>query len=133
MLQENNVGCLVVQEGGTLRGILTDRDITLNVTGERKDPRQTTVREIMTANPASITVDKTLQDLTALMHEHHVRRVPIVESGNRVVGLVTLDDLIMLLGEEWADIGEGIVGALQQAEAELTEVTPPFGWLLSYL
>lgn len=133
MLREKNVGCLVVQEGGALCGILTDRDISLQVTGKRKNPRRTTVREIMTANPVHLAVNKTLHDLTSLMHMYHVRRVPIVESGNKVVGLVTLDDLIILLGEEWSDMGEGILGALQQAEADLTEVTPPFGWLMSYL
>ena len=132
-LREKNVGCLVVEENGALCGILTDRDISLQVAGQRKNPRQTTVREIMTANPVHVAVNKTLHDLTSLMHQYHVRRVPIVESGNKVVGLVTLDDLIILLAEEWSDIGEGILGALHQAEAELTEVTPPFGWLMTYL
>lgn len=133
LLQEKNVGCLVVTDADELCGILTDRDITLKVTGERKDPQQTAVREIMTPHPAHITVDKTLHDLTALMHTHHVRRVPIVSKTKEVVGLVTLDDLLMLLSDEMADLGQGVLGALQEAEAELTEVKPPFGWLMSYL
>jgi CBS domain-containing protein len=133
LLQEKNVGCLIVEEGRKLRGILTDRDITLKVTGEKKDPQRTTVQEVMTPNPAHIAVDKTLHELTSLMHTQHVRRIPIVDKGDNVIGLVTLDDLLILLSEEMADLGEGILGALQQAEAELTEVNPPFGWLLSYL
>ena len=133
LLQEKNVGCLVVEEAGKLRGILTDRDITLKVIGERKDPQQTKVQEIMTPSPAHLAVDKTLHELTTLMHEHHVRRVPIVDKDNMVVGLVTLDDLVILLSDEMADLGQGVFGALQEAEAELTEVKPPFGWLMSYL
>lgn len=133
LLAERNIGCLVVADAGKLCGILTDRDITLKVIGERKDPQQTTVREIMTPHPAHITVDKTLHELTALMHTQHVRRVPIVNETQAVVGLVTLDDLLMLLSEEMADLGRGIFGALQEAEAQLTEVHPPFGWLMSYL
>lgn len=133
LLQEKNIGCLVVEEGGKLSGILTDRDIALKVTGESKDPEQTTVRKVMTANPAHVTVDKALHDLTSLMHTQHVRRVPIVDKDNTILGLVTLDDLLILLSGEMADLGEGIFGALQEAEAELTEVRPPFGWLLSYL
>jgi CBS domain-containing protein len=133
LLAEKNVGCLVVTEAEKLCGILTDRDITLKVMGERKDPQQTTVREIMTPHPAHITADKTLHDLTTLMHTHHVRRVPIVNETKAVVGLVTLDDLLMLLSDEMADLGQGVFGALQEAEAQLTEVHPPFGWLMSYL
>jgi CBS domain-containing protein len=133
LLQEKNIGCLVVEEQGKLCGILTDRDIALKVAGEKRDPRQTSVQEVMTPHPAHITADKTLHELTALMHTQHVRRVPIVDKDNTILGLVTLDDLLILLSEEMADLGEGILGALQEAEAELTEVRPPFGWLLSYL
>ena len=71
LMREKNVGCLVAVEGDKLRGILTDRDITLKVTGEKKDPQQTKVRDIMTANPTRIVVSKTLHDLTTLMHSHH--------------------------------------------------------------
>ncbi|MGE0826638.1 MAG: CBS domain-containing protein [Candidatus Binatia bacterium] len=131
LLKENNVGCLVVTAGNTLRGIVTDRDITLRVAGEGRDPSTTTVQEIMTPDPAHINVNKTVRDLTSLMHYHQVRRVPIVDETSRVIGVVTLDDLIMLLGEEWADLEQGVLGAWQQAEADLTEVRPPFGWLLS--
>jgi len=87
----------------------------------------------MTTNPTHVTVDKSLYDLTSLMHTQHVRRVPIVDKDNTILGLVTLDDLLILLSDEMADLGEGILGALQEAEVELTEVRPPFGWLLSYL
>jgi CBS domain-containing protein len=69
------------------------------------------------------------------MHNRHVRRVPIVDAQEKLVGLVTLDDLLMLLSEEFSDLGEGISVALlaKPQEAEETEFTPPFGWLMSYL
>jgi CBS domain-containing protein len=135
LLQDNNVGCLVVLEKGALCGILTDRDIALKVSGQGKVPEQTTVREVMTPNPAYIHVDRTLHQLTTLMHNRHVRRVPIVDAQEKLVGLVTLDDLLMLLSEEFSDLREGISVALlgKPQEAEETEFTPPFGWLMSYL
>jgi CBS domain-containing protein len=135
LMREKNVGCLVAVEGEKLSGILTDRDIMLKVTGEKKDPQQTRVREIMTANPTRITVNKSLHDLTSLMHSHHVRRVPIVEGGDKVIGMVTLDDLLILLGQELADIGQGVSGALfRQPEPAGEEETPmPLQWLMSYL
>ncbi|MBI3796305.1 MAG: CBS domain-containing protein, partial [Deltaproteobacteria bacterium] len=112
LMREKNVGCLVAVEGEKLRGILTDRDIALKVTADKKDPQQTKVRDIMTANPTRIVVSKTLHDLTALMHTHHVRRVPIMDGADKVLGMVTLDDLLILLGQELADIGQGVSGAL---------------------
>lgn len=135
LLQDNNVGCLLVQEQGALCGILTDRDIALKVSGQGKTPAQTTVREVMTPDPAYIHVDRTLHQLTTLMHNRHVRRVPIVNAEEQVVGLVTLDDLLMLLSEEFSDLREGISAALlaKPQEAEETGFTPPFGWLMSYL
>ena len=135
LMREKNVGCLVAVEGEKLRGILTDRDIALKVTAEKKDPQQTKVRDIMTANPTRITVNKTLHDLTALMHAHHVRRVPIVDGGDKVVGMITLDDLLILLGQELADIGQGVSGALfrQPSPAGEEESPMPLQWLMSYL
>lgn len=135
LMREKNVGCLVAVEGEKLRGILTDRDIALKVTAEKKDPQQTKVRDIMTVNPTRIAVSKTLHDLTALMHSHHVRRIPIVDGGDKVVGMITLDDLLILLGQELADIGQGVSGALfrQPAPAGEEESPMPLEWLMSYL
>ncbi|HEV8713269.1 MAG TPA: CBS domain-containing protein [Candidatus Binatia bacterium] len=135
LMREKNVGCLVAVEGEKLRGILTDRDIALKVTAEKKDPQQTKVRDIMTANPTRIAVSKTLHDLTALMHSHHVRRVPIVDGGDKVMGIITLDDLLIVLGQELADIGQGVSGALfrQPEPAGEEEASMPLQWLMSYL
>jgi CBS domain-containing protein len=135
LLQEKNVGCVVATDGDQLQGILTDRDIALKVTGEKRDAQRTTVREVMHANPIRISVDKSLPDLTALMHAHHVRRVPIVNGGNKVLGIVTLDDLLLLLSEEMADIDKGVAGALfrQPSPNEPAESALPLDWLMSYL
>jgi CBS domain-containing protein len=135
LLRDKNVGCLVATEQEHLRGILTDRDIALKVTGEKKDPQQTRVRDVMTARPASIAVNKTLHDLTTLMHSRHVRRIPIVDQGDKVVGMVTLDDLLILLGEELTDLSQGVSGALfRKPEPAGEEESPmPLQWLMSYL
>jgi len=99
MLKENNICCIIAENDGKLCGILTDRDIALKVAGEKRDPEKTKVNEVMTGNPVRISVDKGLHDLTALMHSHHVRRIPIVDGMDTTLGIVTLDDLIALLGD----------------------------------
>jgi CBS domain-containing protein len=108
LLKENNVGCLVADGDGKLRGIVTDRDIALKVTGERRDPEKTQVDEIMSRDLIRISVDKDLWQLTALMHAYHVRRVPIVNGYDKTLGIVTLDDLIALLGDEMSELGKAI-------------------------
>ena len=135
LLQENNVGCVVATDGDQLQGIVTDRDIALKVTGEKRDAQRTTVRDVMHANPISISVNKSLHDLTALMHAHHVRRVPIVDGGNKVLGIATLDDLLLLLSEEMSDMGKGVAGALFRRPNPNEPATSdlPLNWIMSYL
>jgi|SRR3990172_2096296 len=107
-MEQNNVGCLVAEQNGKLCGIVTDRDIALKVAGAQKDSRQTRVRDIMTADPVRISVNSDLHHLTSLMHAYHVRRVPIVNGSDDMLGIVTMDDLIAQLGDEMAEIGKAI-------------------------
>jgi CBS domain-containing protein len=108
IMEQNNIGCLIVETGGKLCGIVTDRDIALKVAGALRDPQKTPVEEIMTADPIRISVDKDLRHLTSLMHAFHVRRLPIVNGHDTIVGIVTLDDLIALIASEISDIGKAI-------------------------
>jgi Mg/Co/Ni transporter MgtE len=62
----------------------------------------------MTSDPIRISVDKDLQHLTSLMHAFHVRRVPVVDGFDTTLGIITLDDLIVLLGDEMSEIGKAI-------------------------
>ena len=117
LMKEKNVGCLIVENHGKLCGIITDRDIALKVTGEERDPLTTMVPEIMTGDPARISVDKDLPELVSLMHSRHVRRVPIVDETELTLGIVTLDDLIALFGYEMSALGKAVSEGLRQAPA----------------
>jgi CBS domain-containing protein len=108
LMEQNNIGCLVAEKDGELCGIITDRDIALRVAGARKDPQKTLVKDIMTSDPIRISADKDLPELMALMHAHHVRRIPIVNGFDRTLGIVTLDDLIAQMGNEMSEIGKAI-------------------------
>ncbi len=112
LLREKKIGCLIAQENGKLDGILTDRDIALKVAGEGRDPRQVKVSDIMTPNPARISVDKELHDLTVLMHALHVRRMPITDGGGKAVGIATLDDVLVMLSDEMWEMGRSVSEAV---------------------
>lgn len=92
--ESNHIGAVIVQDSGEVVGIVTDRDLALRVTGAELDPKQTRLRDVMTPGPATLTREDTEAQAAKLMHARHVRRIPIVDDG-RVVGIVTLDDLIL--------------------------------------
>lgn len=117
LLEQHNIGCLVVEQDGKLSGIVTDRDIALRVSGARRAPETTTVQEIMTADPIRISVEKDLHHLTALMHTYHVRRVPIVNGFDTTVGIVSLDDLVAQLSSDMAEIGKAIAEEISGGDA----------------
>jgi CBS domain-containing protein len=119
LLQERNIGCLLVEEQDKLCGILTDRDIALRVVGRGRDPQQTSVGQVMTANPVRIPVGNTLHQLTLLMHNQHVRRVPIIDENGRAIGIVTLDDLLVLMGDEMSDLAKTVSEAFFRKSAEV--------------
>lgn len=114
LMEQNNVGCLIVEQEGKLCGIVTDRDIALRIAGAQRDPEKTAVQVIMTPDPIRISVEKDWPQLTALMQAYHVRRVPIVNGFDTVVGIVTLDDLVAQLGEDMAKIGKAIAEEFPQ-------------------
>ena len=117
LMEQNNVGCLIVEREGRLCGIVTDRDIALRVAGAKRDSDKTLVKDIMTPDPIRISVDKNLHHLTAMMHAYHVRRVPIVNGFDTTLGIVTLDDLIAQLGDQMSEIGKAISEEFPQGNA----------------
>jgi CBS domain-containing protein len=116
-MEQKNIGCLITEREGKLCGIITDRDIALRVTGTKRDPDKTKVKDIMTRDPIRTSVDKDLHDVTALMHAYHVRRVPIVNGFDTTLGIVTLDDLIAQLSGDMSEIGKAISEEFAQVTA----------------
>lgn len=93
-IEQNRIGAVVVQDKGHIVGIVTDRDLAVRVLGRGHDAASTKIAEVMTPFPATLTPNDSLADAVWLMQERNVRRIPLVE-GERVVGMVTLDDLLL--------------------------------------
>jgi CBS domain-containing protein len=96
----NHVGAVVVVEDDCPVGIVTDRDIVLRVILESRDPETTPVRDIMSRNLALVRSDEKIDDAVRSIRDAGVRRLPIVDSKGKVVGMVTLDDLVVLIAGE---------------------------------
>src|SRR5213083_3082122 len=93
MMRDEDVGLAPIVEGNRLVGAVTDRDITIRVVAEGKDPESTKVTEI--ASTALVTVDpqQDLDEALWLMAQHQVRRLPVVEEDGRLVGVVAQADV----------------------------------------
>jgi CBS domain-containing protein len=83
---------VVVNEGGEVRGILTDRDIVVRGVAEEKVPAETSVAEVFTTEPTTLSPDDSLDDAVDALRAANVRRLPVVEDG-RVAGIVSIGDL----------------------------------------
>jgi CBS domain-containing protein len=98
---------VVVVEDWRPIGILTDRDLALAL-GAREVSRQALVREVMTRHVLAIPEDTGIYAASQFMRERQVRRLPVVDREDRLVGIVTLDDLLRFLGRELYNLAEGI-------------------------
>ena len=106
-MHARNVGTLVVlnPEQQPL-GIVTDRDLTIRVLARGKDPFTTTVGDVMTLFPRTVHEDTSIEDAITLMRIGPFRRVPVVDREGKLVGLLSIDDVLGLLAEEFLDIGQ---------------------------
>ena len=92
MAQTDIGDVLVVDSGGSLRGIVTDRDIALRVVAEGQDPRNIRAGDVM--SPAlSVAPTATVEEATTLMRRRDIRRVPVVDTAGRAIGIVSLGDV----------------------------------------
>jgi CBS domain-containing protein len=94
LMRDEVVGCVVVEKEGDLIGIVTDRDITVKVTAEGRDPQTTTARDIMAGDVAWCFEDDNLTRAAEIMANKRVRRLPVLSGDRKLVGLLTADDLV---------------------------------------
>lgn len=93
MMKDENVGIAPVVEGDRLVGTLTDRDIVVRVVAEGREPQTVNVREVMSIAPVTVEPEQDLDEALRLMASHQVRRLPVVEDGDRVVGVLAQADV----------------------------------------
>jgi CBS domain-containing protein len=100
MMDEKNVGCVIITEKQMPVGIITDRDIVLRVVGKKKDPQKIAVRDVMTPNPLVIGAEKGLFEAMRQFEGKKFRRLPVVDATGRLNGIITTDDMVRLLARE---------------------------------
>jgi CBS domain-containing protein len=92
-MKEIDVGSLPVCDGRKLQGVITDRDVTIRAVAEGRDPKQTRVKDVMTADVVYGRTGQDIVEIAETMAAHQIRRLPIVNDDNDLVGIVALGDL----------------------------------------
>ncbi len=104
-----SVGALVVSETVDAKpvGIITDRDI-VKMIGEGLDPKQATVASFPGSPLQTARPDQSTEEVLALMRHHGVRRLPIVDREEQILGIISLDDILLKLGPEMGHVAGAI-------------------------
>ena len=93
-MQGVRVGAAVVLDGEQLAGIFSERDIMLRVVGAERDPATTTVSDVMTSEPERVEGNTESGDALELMVQKHIRHLPIVDTKDKLVGLLSIRNLL---------------------------------------
>lgn len=104
LMLEQHVGSLVVIEetgqGRAIVGMLTDRDIVVAVVARDFNAQTVRVADIMSSNPIICRTGDSMTDALSQMRHHGVRRIPVADAQDILVGIVTLDDLLKIVAEQ---------------------------------
>jgi len=112
LMRDHHIGALVVTEGGADArrpiGIVTDRDMVVELVAADVNYRTLTVGDIMSERPASVRETAGLFEVIAQMRSGGVRRLVVVNANGHLLGIVAMDDLIPILAEELSALAQAI-------------------------
>jgi CBS domain-containing protein len=93
LMATENIGALIVAEGGIVRGLISERDYARKVILIGKTAHETTVAEIMSAPAVTVSLETTVSECMALMTGRRIRHLPVVDYG-KLVGCVSIGDIV---------------------------------------
>ncbi|MGH8133993.1 MAG: CBS domain-containing protein [Steroidobacteraceae bacterium] len=93
LMDEHHVGALLVMQGATLEGIVSERDYARKVILRGRSSADTPVRDIMSTPVLTVSLETTVQECMRLVTDRRVRHLPVVDAG-RVIGMVSIGDLV---------------------------------------
>lgn len=107
LMAHHKAGALVVMEKGRLIGVVSERDYTRKVALKGRSSRQTSVREILTESPYTVSPETSVEECLKIMSEKRIRHLPVMR-GDQVTGVISISDLV-----DW------IIGAQRAAITQL--------------
>ena len=115
IMKDQDTGVVPVVDGRKIVGLITDRDIVVRGLAEGKDLATTRVNELMTRSIRSVREDSTVSEALNLMGNAEIRRVPVVNGNNELVGIVSLGDIASQTNQD---------GKVGKAVEEISQAPP---------
>ena len=120
-MRDSNIGCLPIGDGNNLIGMLTEKDFTTRATAGGMNPTTTTVSEIMTKGVIYCQDDDTVEDALDIMRTRNIHHLPVRNSSNTLVGMLSLSDLALKGPSEYhADVARLAFGNASTRQATAT-------------
>jgi CBS domain-containing protein len=120
-MDKDGVGCLVVVEAGRPVGILTDRELALQVLCRRLDPGAIRVKDLASPRVETISKHAGFQDATWKIRRSGLRRLPVVDKRGKLFGIISSDDLMQVAVGEFAHLGEALRAQLPAEQSAQRE------------
>lgn len=102
-MAQKNIGGLLICENGKLVGIFTERDYARKLILKGKSSKDTTIGELMTKNPFTVSLDSSIEECMQLMSNRRIRHLPVVENGE-LIGVISIGDVVRFIIEEQKSI-----------------------------
>ena len=99
LMAREEVGALVVLEGETLVGVLSERDYARKVVLQGRSSRDTKIKDIMTTRVAFVRPDQSVEDCMAMMTDKRIRHLPVMDD-DKLLGMISIGDLVKSIIEE---------------------------------
>src|SRR5689334_5058366 len=107
IMAREDTGVVPVVDGKRIIGMITDRDIVVRLVAEGRDPANAHVNEAMTKNVRAVKESDSVSDALNIMSSAQVRRVPVVNDSNEIIGIVSMKDLADT-GSQQGKIGQAV-------------------------
>lgn len=129
LMREHHVGSLVVTqpgaEGSAVIGVVTDRDLAVEVLARGVDGADVRVGQLVRGPLVSVAASASLDEAVALMQQHGVRRLLVAGEQGQLAGIVALDDLLAGYATRFAALAQVVKAGLEREAQERPALTPP--------
>jgi CBS domain-containing protein len=112
LMLEKNIGALLVIENGKFSGIFTERHYARKLALRGKSSKETTIGEIMTERPVTVTPDTSIEECMRIMAGKKIRHLPVMEN-DKVIGVVSMGDVVRYIIDEQKFIIENLEQYIQ--------------------
>ncbi|MEO8656504.1 MAG: CBS domain-containing protein [Ramlibacter sp.] len=130
LMCDEHVGALVVMTGDEppkVVGIVTDRDLALETLGRRETGADLRIGHLAKSPPMAVRADATIREAAMAMEQGGVRRLLVVDDDGGVVGLLSADDLLEALSEEFASLVGALRKGIKREKTERSVISVPAG------